>query len=202
MLRVRTLGLALVAVFAFSAVAVSSASAIEWQLGKAKIEKAKASTAETVEELTLRDVKEKSAIKCKGSSTGKVGPGVADTIETAKATGCTVIEGPCEAGTATAVAVNLPWTTTYVLNGTEKRDNITTTGSNPGYKVECRVFGIFKVQDECTGNTSVKLTNQLTGVLGTFEKTPKGTCTRGGAGQGEVIGTVINKVAGGVLEAN
>jgi hypothetical protein len=198
MIRARTLALALVAVFAFGAVAAASASAFEWQINKKAIAKAK--TIKSKGTLKLTDKKgglfgEAVTIKCEGTDEGTVGPGVADTITKATATNCKTEAGTCP--TPVASALHLPWGSKLT---SATRDTITFGGKAqeekkeaPGWKVTCS--GI--VEDECSAVTNVGIENVAKGVNAIFDaSSPKANCSRGGAGQGEVLGTDLNENPG------
>lgn len=189
------IGLALAAVFAMSAFMAAGASAAEWLINGAAIATAK--KIKSKGELLLSDDVEKVSLLCKGTDEGTVGPGTLDEVTLIEATEC-VFEGgehgACEEGKAvTAKALGLPWTTK--IEGT--RDDIT-SATSVGWNVECTVFGVFKVSDECTiGLSSTALENVTGGVNAIFDaSTPAANCTRGGAGAGLVNGTDLNENPG------
>ncbi|MGC2373178.1 MAG: hypothetical protein WA484_04810 [Solirubrobacteraceae bacterium] len=202
MKKIHILGLALVAVFAFSAIAAASAFAeSEWLVGGAvvtgKVEVLSESTA-----LKLCDEKgglflEDACIKCSGLDKGFVGPGKAD--ETTEVTGLAgekdIVNCTNELNCPGAILVeaeNLPWPTAVFLNGAEFRDlvgnPVLTEPKQPGYITSCS-----GVTDLCEGHTSVKLENSgENNVIATFDAlSEKATCTRGGAGQGVITGTTL-----------
>lgn len=217
MQRLKVLGLAFVAVFAVSAVAVASASAAPvWKLNGAELTTATTILSESgvvgkpteKGKLTLTDIEAGTSIECAGKAEGKVGPGNKDEVTSMEATGCNFVtgkNGSCEASKpVTAKAVALPWVTELYEPETGKvRDHIRahSGGGAPGWTVECTVSGIFKVQDTCTGESNTAMNNVTGGVEAVFDaKTPKGNCTIGGAGAGEVKGASLNKnPAGGTL---
>jgi hypothetical protein len=206
MRKIQIIGLALVAMFAFSAFASSAWAADEWLVGGNPVTTKVASTAEG--SLKLCDDKggifgEKVCIECSGKSKGTIGPAAADEVTEVtdlagnkRITNCVNLEN---CGTAEAVeAENLPWPTKIVLEGTEFRDTVGAAGKEPGYFVECSSFG-FKVQDLCEGEANVKLENVAGGVNATFEENRlPATCTRGGVGQGLTSGTSLNIATGGL----
>jgi hypothetical protein len=142
--------------------------------------------------------KEKVTVECFGKDEGTIGPGKFDRITAITASACHNIENCPEILKVRAEAVNLPWQTElYETEPGKVRDQITSTisGKFPGWKVVCS-----GVSDTCEANTSTAMTNkQAEGVVqATFEtKSGRATCTRGGAGQGEVIGSVITKATAG-----
>jgi hypothetical protein len=209
MRKIQTVGLALVAVLAMSAVAVASASAAEWLLNGAKITAATSAPSEGA--LTLEDTKAPGGavkVECSGKFVGTVGPLAADSItEVLSLTGtstisCTIItHGACEGTTAEVKGIHLPWTTELLLaTETEFRDDIVSgTGGEPGYTVVCKTI-LGNVTDTCTGKTSSEELNVTGGVEGIFEaKSEKANCSLGGTGSGVILGKGISKTASGTL---
>jgi hypothetical protein len=112
---------------------------------------------------------------------------------------CNPVKGGCEStGLTLALALHLPWLTLLVLHGTEVRDLIERDpngpGGNPGWAVTCKTV-IGTVTDECTAELgSTGLHNVAGGVEALFEAlSPKADCSQGGAGAGEVTGSVLNE---------
>ncbi|MGD0452469.1 MAG: hypothetical protein ABSB69_02625 [Solirubrobacteraceae bacterium] len=170
--------------FALSATVASSAFALEWKLNKEAIKVATKTKSEG--KLTLQDKGAKVKIECEGTDEGTVGPGVKDELTAAKASKCKTLEGTCEE--PTAEPLGLPWKTSLVAG---PRDEIE---GKPGWKVVCKIAGIFKITDECTGATSTGISNVAGGVDATFEeKSKNANCTVGGEGQGVVRGTDLIK---------
>jgi hypothetical protein len=207
MKQIRIIGLALVVVFAVSAVAGASASAAPvWKLSGAEITKATTVLSESITEgkpaekgsLKLADKKAGTEIECEGTDEGTVGPGNKDEVTKVEATKCKFIKsGSCEASKAvTAKAVELPWITElYEPEAGKIRDHVKAHagGGAPGWKVECTVGGIFKVQDTCTNESNTAMNNVAGGVEAVFDaKTPKAKCSLGGE-EGEVKGADLNK---------
>ncbi len=200
MLRVQMIGVALVAVFAMSAVAATGASAHEWLLGGKPITAAKTIMSKGTLELTDDAATGGAvAVSCAGFDTGTVGPGAADLISkvTAEELGtnnsitCTFVKkGACEGTTAKAVALALPWKTEIYSEGTETRDMITSDGAgSPGWGVTCKTL-LGSMEDKCTvalGSTA--LANVTGGVDATFEKkSQKASCSLGNSTSGLVSG--------------
>jgi methionine-rich copper-binding protein CopC len=203
MRKIQIMGLAIVAVFAFSAFAVSSAFAHEWLVNKVAV--ATEATVKQSGTLVLNDMGSKVSLECTGTGEGKVLAAGKDTVTAAKATGCIVLEGSCP--TPSANPVHLPWNTELTTVGTELRDNITNSGAGePGWTVTC--LGIIK--DECTGPSSTKITNNLTetpvDVTSTFDEgSAPAHCSLDAAGtkEGLVTGGLLTVAEGGVaLEAS
>jgi len=206
--------MALLAVFAVSAIAVSSASAAhEWlTLGGAKIMSA-AENATTDGTIELHNNKIPSlfgggalTVLCMGQFLGTVGPGSADTItlfESLTATeqdklSCTVSKSTntiCTEGTlVTVTPVNLPWATKLVLTGTTIFDDITASkGGAFGYGVTCK-----SITDECTNSLELSsfVKNISTGAEFNFNEVEKASCTIGegflSAKGGVVLGALVN----------
>ena len=136
-------------------------------------------------------------VECKIKSTGKIGPGKADSVEKAEATGCKVVKGTC--GSPTAKAIHLPWTTELTESEGKVRDLIKNSGKGlPGYEVTCTV--LIKVTDTCEGETSAATTNNLTeGIVEeTFDaKSPKAKCSVSKENTGSLEGTLKVKAPAG-----
>jgi hypothetical protein len=153
----------------------------------------KAVTSTDVGGLRMTDKKggafgEEVTIECNGTDEGTVGPGSKDQLTKATATACKTLKGICES--PVAHALHLPWNTTLETVGGEVRDKIENSGAGaPGWDVTCVVGGFIKVEDECTGETTTAVANVSGGVALTFDaKSAKANCTRGGAGEGSVLG--------------
>lgn len=212
MLRIRIIGLALVATFAFSAMVAASASALVWELNGAKLEASMETT--STGELELEDSKVPlvgaTAVKCKGTDKGTVNIEGKDTITEIKATECKPVKGGCESE-VTAAAVHLPWDTQLVTvenakKEKEVRDEIKSSGAGtPGWAVTCKT-ALGKKTDTCEGESSVGIDNVTEGehagdVAALFEAVTHekpATCTEGGAKSGFVTGTDFIKGAEGV----
>jgi len=213
----KIVGLCFVAVFALSLMAVSSASAVEWGLcskvesGKfkdslclqpgtgafefKKLTAAVAVTGASEGKIKLEDMEATggaSLIECEGNQEGTVGPGVEDEVTKITATSCVIVSGSCE-NEATAKAVNLPWKTELAEEGGVVYDKIISgTGGEPGWKVECKVLGIFKVQDTCEGTAKTRSLDIHNGVLVHFEPPLQkpAKCSLSGKESGLVTGLV------------
>lgn len=209
MIRLRTLGLALVAVFAMGAVAAASASAApEWKLNGIVLTSPSAVTSKGT--LKLEDTGTGVQVECTGSDKGTIGPKSVDEITEIKVEGplaknrCKVLKGTSLCGTeAEAVALNLDWGTALeepVVN--EIRDKITNAGNDPGWEVKC--LGGLKASDKCTGDTSTLMHNNTPAageVTAEFEaKSAHANCSVGGTGTGVVTGTNVIKSAAGAIE--
>ena len=224
MKKIQIVWLALFAVFAFSAVAASSAFAedTQWLWEGAKI--AAELAVDTEGELLLEDsgASVKIDILCNGLFGGVVGGllGVADPLldevndiedlhmNLDSQLDCEA-ETSCAEKLANVTAVNLPWKTELLLethNGvSEFMDDFTSdngvAGVKPGYTVDCIVLGVL-VEDTCTGEPKALLENVTGGVLGTFDENaeinPPGECTlSSGLKEGLVIGTGLTVHTGG-----
>lgn len=226
MKRYQLLGLALVAVFAFSAVLVSAAGAVEFLLAEflnagAKITTAQASDAEAAElELVSSNggnLKVKTKVLCSGILDGTVGPGsegvvkelltlagvaVSTTTLSGEGLSCTNDEN---CGTPKVWASGLPWKTELELmvDGTETF--FVNLLINAGYYVECTVLGV-KINETCTAaETAVQTTNETGGLVDqTFSDTFQvlaglklANCTLGGTETAEVNGLGTLLLTGG-----
>jgi hypothetical protein len=200
MTRIKMLGLMVVAVFSLSAVAASTASALEWlDNGHPITNPILVLLVNTGGAFHLGDLAAtggSTEIECEGHGHGLVGPGPNDTIHSITATACKFVSGKngsCEASKGvTAKAVHLPYITRLLTVAGVTRDMTEGTGGGAGYNVECTVAGIFKVQDECTTNTGdPKITNNTNDVISTFEANEKASCTQGNSTSGMVVGNTL-----------
>ena len=208
MRKIHIIGLALVAAFAFSAVAVASASAHEWlTLAGVKVEKAEKSTADGLWLVHLKKIGAlegggELAIHCEGSFDGTVGPGAADKVEKVLGTKgelgtkespikCEVTESTnsiCKAKTAVNVeTVHLGWATELLLIGSVLYDHFFEEGTKgePGYETTCNGIGV-----SCEGLERAEfLANLATGAEFTFLGELKAEkCT---FGEGFVLGHLV-----------
>jgi hypothetical protein len=224
MKRMQIIGLALVAVFAMSAVVASAASAApEWHectttgtettthcpSGSKGSKLTAAIAVDSEGRLTLTNATLGVTVRCPkntetpGIDKGFVGPGNKDEITSitsetgVAAVPCEVVAGESLCGkTATATAIGLPWKTELVTGtGTEIRDNITTSAA--GYKIKCESGAT----SECKGTTSTKATNVLTASLAEvaleFEaKSAEAKCTPLGTGKITGTDTIVSFPAG------
>jgi hypothetical protein len=212
MKKIQILGLALVAVFAFSAVAATAAfAAHEFLLKGLEIKESQLKIANVLSEtgpelLLLEDMKggifgEGVDLLCSGFNLGEflekndfevvsIWPltGSSDPGTGAVKVKCETMSGIC--GEPEAVAVHLPWLVEVILNAEELfRGLLLGTGAgNPGWNVICNKA----VEDECSAEeTTVGLANEGNNVDSLFDsKTAPGNCTRGGAKEGLVEGLI------------
>jgi hypothetical protein len=224
MRKIQLLGLALFAVFAFSAVAAaSSAFALEsesvWLVGgHTALTKV---LADSIGELELTDLKTPifgaATIKCSGLNEGWIGGDASGANpkwdEITSITGlnaateplwavCTfVVRGGCETSTPPeAMPLNLPWLTELTLSGNTFLDNLIGTGGNAGWVSRCLVVGV-NTQDECTREkTSADIDNTTEGdVKALFSEaiSEKANCSQGGPESGVVNGEVLILLSNG-----
>jgi len=207
MRKIQVLVLALFAVFAFGAIAATAALAEEaTQLlisgNPATLGQLLLSTGE----LLLADHKgglfgEEVMLLCSGENLAEVLTATDIDItsifplggkdeEKGSAVTCALQTGTCEGSSGIATPVHIPWLVELMLTGSPALVvSLLLSGGtgNPGWTVTCA----FKVEDECSASeTEVEVKNETGGtVVATFKETA-GTCTRGGAGQGLVEGSI------------
>lgn len=189
--------MALVAVFAFSAVVAGAASAettllAEWLINAAPV--TELVSVETVGTIRLQDTSNGATVECPGSLIGSVGPSGEDEITELlnAAKGIVNLTTPdkectssavCEKTTDIEVSATPPIHTLLVLmeNGT-----ILDLALNTGYTVVCLVLGI-KITDTCTtkensGAVVENVVGKNVTAKGAVEEL--GTCSVGGTGTG------------------
>jgi hypothetical protein len=203
MIRLKLIGLTLVAMFAVMAGLAASASALQWLLDGKPIEKPVG--VPTVWELLLGDLAAAggaTSIICTGTDEGTIGPLAHDVITEWEDTGCQFQSGKngaCEASAAvTARAVDLPWLTLLLTEEEDGEpvtvDDIFALEGEPGWEVECTVLGVFRVADECTAKGwHPVIKNLASGVDSTFQESETASCTEGNSTSGMIVGTDLTE---------
>jgi hypothetical protein len=155
MRKIQTLGIAILAVLAFGAVAVSNASAAEWEAGGkgvTKVEPTNAHGAIVVhhEGGTFGNAE----VECTGLFDGTVGPNGTDLIKLVLSLSgtssendllkCTNVKSPCE-GSPVVHYENLPWSTKLLVEGNLVFDDLEegeapNNKGMPAYDVLCKVL--------------------------------------------------------------
>jgi hypothetical protein len=219
MKKIQILGLALVALFAFSAASATSALAVSKFLwNNAEITALLfVKIAPTEALLLLEDMNAtgKPDVLCNGIIDGKIeAGGVSGFIEEILTSGglnesntvsCVSDNGTCE-GAVLVTATNLPWhVEVELVAGRFLLHFLTEAGKEPGYLTDCLTFGgLILVEDRCEGLTNALLANEAGGLLAEFseneEITPATKCTVGGEKQGLLLGDgFITDTEGGTL---
>ena len=216
MKKIQILSVALAALFAFSAVMASMASAettllAEWLNPGAVISTNLATKSEG--EITLEDTKLGIGVLCSGTFVGTVGADGADTVTEVLSLAGAVVSLTallkcethkfCEAGTdINAAPENLPWNTRLVLM---ENGEFLDVFFNSGYFTECLVLGL-KVSETCEiAQTGGKIVNVATGVEAVGQPSPNANCSSGGTGAGIIEFAPLNVTsltAGGTLSAS
>jgi len=196
MKRIKMLGLMVVAVFALSAVAASTASALQWlDNGLPITVPILVLSTGTLLLADLASLGGGTSLTCEGDNHGTVGPGALDLTISITPLNCSFEKaGGCKAGTIPTVrAVNLPWHTLLLTVAGVTRDMILPDGNgHPGWLVLCENILGGESHDVCTSLTGdPKITNNATDVTETFEASETASCTQGNATSGMVIGNVL-----------
>ena len=204
--------MAMFAVFAFTAIAASSAMALKEEWLKSGSRTTLALPGLLDGEILLvhsGGLLGSSTIRCTGQFHGTYGPGAADTItEMLSLSGgrfplpCEFTSGPCGVGSrANAALLHLPWDTKLELPGSPAGtwDKISEGGGKgaPGFEVECVSL---KVGARCEGSFIRMLfeSNGTNGAILDFHGIESGElkCNDGGTGSfeggGEVLGFTIS----------
>jgi hypothetical protein len=203
MKKIQIIGMALVAMFAFSALLASTAFAeptllAEWLING--LEVLTLTLVETTGSILLSDTSNGSDVVCKGIFDGSVGPNgedeITEVLTLAEPKVQITLAAPllCESGavcekSATDVEVApeaLPWHTLLFLM--ESNNSFLDLVFSASYNVKCLVLGL-AITDECTATLSAGgVSNTTGGVTGAEEAlAPLGLCSIGGAGTGEVV---------------
>jgi hypothetical protein len=98
------------------------------------------------------------------------------------------------------LALNLPWLVELLLEGANIVVMLLNGGSGaPGWEVSC-----FGIKDACTGEANVEFSNvesMVNATFGTLSNLVPATCTRGGANEGLVEGSVLFETENGLAVA-
>jgi hypothetical protein len=216
MRKISIVGAAILAVFAFSAIAAASAFAEPELLVNAKTFAGSVPVV-TTGTLLLEDSGAGTAVECKGSFVGETesklglltlveaeGVNFTETVNVGKFATCKFEKvGLCDATPAPEVKpINLPWHIELLLEEPTTGTNLYIlmileweTKGEPGWEVMCTAPIVGLTTDTCKGETGADLTN-VTGppeeLLGAFLEneelaTPSVTCSVGGAKTGLVV---------------
>ncbi len=165
---------ALVAAFALSAVAASSAFASpEWYAKKggvwAKVTtslKVKATITFEATDTGYKGLFGKSrTVRCEGAPEGEIKSGGIGDIYAMNAKGCEAVS-VCENVEHWSFE-NIPWGTELYSSGSEVRDRIVdgSSGKRPAWNMECKIALLGSEVDECGLNTSTHITNNASGYV-------------------------------------
>jgi len=134
-----------------------------------------------------------SEVECSGTTTGTIGPGKYDRVESIHITSC-IQKKVCE-NVETVKPLHLPWQTELTEKGGQVRDTIREVSGEPGWSVTCKTV-LGSKTDTCETETgkegSTTATNETVHgyVLGEFGPTSKADCSEGGKEAGEVGGII------------
>jgi hypothetical protein len=210
MKKIHLMGLALFAVFAFGAIAASSAFAEDrWLIDEVAV--ATLTSVQTSGVLLLQDLKTPlgvAHVECSGILDGTVGPAGEDEITDVltlagvpygRDNANNELEGegaPCtqiqNCGEPLVWVYGLPWLTQLELVGSTFVDDFTSdnTAKKLGYELECMTT-LFKPVDLCEQTLfAATLENMVapeSDVLGTISEESKGDCMLGGVGSGDTF---------------
>jgi len=216
MRKIQIVGLALVAVFALSAIAASTAfgATYLWLVGAKHIEGTEEIPSEAEGELLLLELFTGLEVLCSGFFDGALLPNGLDVISEVLNLEKLLVAGSltnadlliCEEhkvcqGTMEidVEAINLPWSTQLMLVGTVLVNLITaTTNGNPGYHVKCLTL-LGESNGECTGEGGPEVLNVEGGVEGVFKEEETGLCTFSGSMTGDISGTGITRSSAGTV---
>ena len=218
-MKYRIVGLALIAMFAFSAIFVASASAAtllaEWLINGAAVTTAKSGT--VTGEFTTEDTSNKGGAVCSVILVIILDPGgeviIVEDLSLSGVTTSLVAPILCKksAGSvceesATDIEMSpegLPWNGLLALSS---ETTFTDSVFSESYNLSCLVLGI-KISDECTsptiaaGGSGFSAVNVTGGVELTGEAIPLANCSIGGTGTGKVLpsaGNLLSSTAGAV----
>ncbi len=206
---IRIAGLCLVALAAMAMATAATASAQPvWQVNGTEVK----GTEKVMGTGTLRlaDTKTllgESAVQCSGTSTGTIGPGKIDRVETITIASCKQIK-VCE-NVETVKPLHLPWQTELYETESKVLNKISEIPSNgePGWSVTCKTIGGIKT-DKCeteAGKEGNEVQANVTpNETGTFNPTSKADCSEGGVEAGKVEGiiTTLSEPIGKVISVS
>jgi hypothetical protein len=204
---IRIAGLCLVALAAMAMATAATASAQPvWQVNGTEVK----GTEKVMGSGTLRlaDTKTlagESAVQCSGTTTGTIGPGKFDRVETITVASCKPIK-VCE-NVETVKPVHLPWQTELYETESKVLNKISEISGEPGWTVTCKT-PLGSKTDECATEAGKEgnevQTNVTPNELGTFNPTSKAKCTEGGKESGKVEGiiTTLSEPIGKVISVS
>jgi hypothetical protein len=207
---IRIAGLCLVALAAVAMATAATASAQPvWQVNGTPV----AGTEKVMASGTLRltdtsvPILGRSEVECSGTTTGTIGPGKFDRVETIHIASCRQL-AVCK-NVETVKPVNLPWQTELTEKGGQIRDTIREVSGEPGWAVTCNT-SLGSKTDTCETEAgkegSTTATNEAVHgyVLGEFGPTSKAKCSIGGKESGEVGGiiTTLSEPIGKVISVS
>lgn len=206
MRKIQIICLATIATLAFSAVAASSAFALNiFLLNGEKI--TKSTNVKVTGELLFEDMKVGAAVECSLTWDGKVSEnsknGPIETLltlagESLENTVKCTNQKLCE-GEATVKALSLPWLLVADFSDPESKPE-----KEPTLKISCTILGV-KTEDTCSGGIGGKGFNEAGGLLVEMsESEPLTTlnCSVGGAKEGLVVGNVLIAAETGTLSGS
>ncbi len=196
MRSIRIAGLCLVALAAMAMATAATASAVPvFEVSGTEVK----GTEKVMGSGTLRLFDTKTAlgsseVECSGTTTGTIGPGKFDRVESIHISSC-IQKKVCE-NVETVIPQNLPWQTELTEKSGKVRDTIKEVSGEPGWSVTCKAPIVGKTTDKCLTEAgkegSTTATNETVHgyVLGEFGPTSKAECTEGGKESGEVGGII------------
>ena len=213
--RILTAGLILAASLTLGAVSATLAMAEEpqWLLNGAVVTSEKPATGEG--EMTFSDSKATGGavkIDCSIQLLGDFGPGRPDRVTNEEGltlpaeelwVDCLALQRGACPELIRMMAFLVPYPTMLSREGEEFRDATKAPAEHTvGYDMNCIVLGI-EVTDECTGETTEKITNGTGGVNWAFDgKSGKLNCSQGGAGAGAIEGSGTETSSEGTLSVS
>ncbi len=204
---IRIVGLCLVALAAMAMATAATASAQPvWEVNGTEVkgtEKVMGSgTLRLADNLTPLG---ESAVECSGTTTGTIGPGKIDRVETITVASCKPIR-VCE-NVETVKPLSLPWQTELYETEGKVLNKISEIKGEPGWSVTCKTLAGRKT-DECVTEAGKEgdevQTNVTPNELGTFNPKSKADCTEGADASGEVEGiiTTLSEPIGKVISVS
>jgi hypothetical protein len=182
--------LSLVVVVGLAAISAEPASATEWLLNGAAIVSPVSVDSEGSYLLTDINFFITWDLLCNFTDEGTVGAGARGVTVTVTVTAtCSLMSGEC--GSPVVKAIDLPWGTELVLNGSEIRNNIKAEGKGePGYEITCNtILGLVKDVCKTEKGSERFVVNNASGVeLESDGLTAPSNCSVGGVESGLIEG--------------
>ncbi len=206
---IRIAGLCLVALAAMAMATAATASAQPvWQVNGTEVKGTeKVMGMGTLRLADTKTIAGESAVECSGTTTGTIGPGKIDRVETITIASCKQVK-VCE-NVETVLPKNLPWQTELYETESKVLNKISEIPSNgePGWTVTCKT-PLGSKTDEClteaTKEGNEVQTNETPVEIGTFNPTSKAKCVEGGKESGKVEGiiTTLSEPIGKVISVS
>jgi hypothetical protein len=167
----------------------SASGAPTWKLNGSEIKVALSVKVKSGTTSTFKDANAGIGVECGQPGKYTVGPGRLSETTALNSGPCSFKSkenSSCETtAPVTVTMLGLPWTTELFEEGASIKAHIKGAGK-VGFTIECRIFKVFTIHDECTGLSNAIISNAKEGVGVVLFET-KLSCSIGGSGSGSIF---------------